>query len=385
MKIAFALFTFFPYGGLTKDLIAIARDAMQRGHQVQVFAASLRGDCPADIALTIVPVRGIGNHTRNRRFTEKLTQAVAAFAPDLIVGFNKMPGLDVYYAADSCFAEKAQQKNWLQRWSTRYRHHLQYEAAVFAVDSKTHALMISAIEMTRYQHHYATPASRLHLLPPGIRRDRVRGDDALSRRQTLRAQFGIVDNGADSGADNEALVLMVGSGFRTKGLDRALRAFAALDDAVRARTWFFIIGHDDAAEYQRQAETLGVAARVRFLGGRDDVADFLLAADVLIHPAYRENTGTVLLEAMVAGLPVLTTDACGYAHYVQEANMGIVVPSPFVQAALNQALQELLRSDSTQWQQRGSVFAQQADIYDMPAHAVSVIESVGIKSLRAMP
>lgn len=373
MKIAFALFTFFPFGGLTKDLVAMAREAMQRGHQVRVFAADRRGDCPSDIALTIVDVRGFANHTRNRRFAEKLPQAVADFAPDLIVGFNKMPELDVYYAADSCFAEKARQGSWLQRWSPRYRHHLKYEAAVFAAGLRTHALMISAAEMDLYRHHYATETQRLHLLPPGIRRDRVRGADAEQRRVALREQFLV--------SGDEALVLMVGSGFRTKGLDRALLAFAALL-ATGKKAWFFVVGHDDAGDYERQAQSLGIAQRVRFLGGRDDVAEFLLAADVLIHPAYRENTGTVLLEAMVAGLPVLTTDVCGYASYVQQAQMGIVMASPFSQAALNDALRELLSCDSRQWHQRGAMFARHADIYDMPKHAVSILESVAAESGR---
>jgi hypothetical protein len=52
---------------------------------------------------------------------------------------------------------------------------------------------------------------------------------------------------------------------------------------------------------------------------------FLLGADLLIHPAYNENTGTVLLEAVVAGLPVLTTAVCGYAHYIAPRPMPAVV------------------------------------------------------------
>ena len=66
---------------------------------------------------------------------------------------------------------------------------------------------------------------------------------------------------------------------------------------------------------------------MQFLGGRSDVPRFLLGADLLIHPAYHENTGTALLEALVAGLPVLVTDVCGYAHYIAEADAGRVLPS----------------------------------------------------------
>jgi UDP-glucose:(heptosyl)LPS alpha-1,3-glucosyltransferase len=45
----------------------------------------------------------------------------------------------------------------------------------------------------------------------------------------------------------------------------------------------------------------------------------------------------VLLEALVAGLPVLTTAVCGYAHYMVEADAGLVVPEPFEQACLDQS------------------------------------------------
>ena len=48
----------------------------------------------------------------------------------------------------------------------------------------------------------------------------------------------------------------------------------------------------------------------------------------MIHPAYNENTGTVLLEALVAGLPVLVSAVCGYAHYIAEANCGLVLDNP---------------------------------------------------------
>lgn len=67
----------------------------------------------------------------------------------------------------------------------------------------------------------------------------------------------------------------------------------------------------------------------------------------MIHPAYNENTGTVLLEALVPGLPVLVSAVCGYAHYIAEADSGLVLDEPFEQAQLNQYLAQML-SDSAQ-------------------------------------
>jgi len=173
-------------------------------------------------------------------------------------------------------------------------------------------------------------------------------------------------------------MLMVGSGFKTKGLDRALLAMKSLPEHLLSRTSFVVIGQDNPSYFYRYARSLGIARRMSILEGRDDIPDFLLGADLLLHPAYHENTGTVLLEAAVAGLPVLTTDVCGYAHYIEEAGAGIVLQSPFSQPKLNDSLAAMLDSDvkRQQWQENGLRFAATADIYSMPEKAAVLIEKI---------
>src|SRR5690606_16839832 len=97
--------------------------------------------------------------------------------------------------------------------------------------------------------------------------------------------------------------------------------------------------------------------------------------DLLIHPAYNENTGTVLLEAVVSGLPVLVSDVCGYAHYIAEANAGRVVPSPVEQGAFSRMLAEMLGDDAARARGvcSGLAFADSADLYSMPQRAADVI------------
>ena len=75
-------------------------------------------------------------------------------------------------------------------------------------------------------------------------------------------------------------------------------------------------------------------------------------------------------------MPVLVTDVCGYAHYVEEADVGKVLPSPFSQDALNAQLVEMLLADKQKWRENGPIFAQKADIYDMPVRAADVIDRV---------
>ena len=78
---------------------------------------------------------------------------------------------------------------------------------------------------------------------------------------------------------------------------------------------------------------------------------------------------------MVAGLPVLTTAVCGYAHYILDAGAGVVLPEPFAQAALNEALARMLGDDAArrQWQAGALAFAETADIYDNAEVAADII------------
>lgn len=368
MRLAFCLYKYFPYGGLQRDFLRIASACRERGHGVQVLALEWAGERPPGLDIELVAARGLGGPARYRRFTRALRDHLARAPADAVVGFNKMPGLDIYYAADPCYAHKAHtQRGMLYRLSPRFRHFLHYEAAVFAPDSPTEILMISDLQKPLFQRYHGTPEGRFHTLPPGIDPSRRAPPDAAAQRAALRAEFGL--------GPTQPLLLSIGSGFRTKGLDRTLRGLAALPPELAA-TRLFVIGQDDPATFRRLARRLGVAERVRFFSGRDDVPRFLQGADLLVHPAYSENTGTVLLEALVAGLPVLTTANCGYAHHVAAAGAGCVLPQPFRQGDFDRALAELLTADRAALRRQALAWAERADIYRLAERAAELIEQL---------
>jgi len=368
MQLAFCLYKYFPFGGLQRDFMRIALACQARGHAVRVYTLSWQGEIPAGFEVVIVPVKALTNARRYEKFTAWVARDLAARPALRVVGFNKMPGLDVYFAADPCYEEKAQTlRNPFYRLSGRYRHFAAYERAVFAPDSRTAILMISQVQQPFFEKHYATPQSRFHLLPPGIALDRRAPPDAPAIRAAFRAEFGL--------GDDDLLLLQVGSGFKTKGLDRSLQALAHLPEEVRARTRLIAIGQDEPSQFKRMAASLGLAGQVDILSGRDDIPRFLLGADLLVHPAYNENTGTVLLEALVAGLPVLCSAVCGYAHYIDEAEGGRVIPEPFAQATMDGFLQEMLvdREQRAAWQRNALAWAESADIYSNAERAADII------------
>ncbi len=366
MKLAFCLFKYFPFGGLQRDFLRIAKECVRRGHQVDVFTMAWEGEQESAISIHIIPVTGMQNHVRAKKFVRQIKPKLEGY--DIVVGFNKMPMLDIYYAADTCYQAKARQQRGIwYRLMPRYRHLIAYEKSVFGA-ANTKILLLSKAQQAEFTHFYKTQADQFELLPPGIAKDRAAPANAAEIRHSLRQKLGI--------KADEFLLLQVGSGFKTKGLDRALIAFAALPNELIHRSYFYVIGKDNSEYFLLQAKKLGISARIKFLGGRNDVADFLLAADLLLHPAYNENTGTVLLEALVAGLPVLTTDVCGYANYITEAKAGAVLPSPFQQIDFNKTLESMLLSkERADWKKNALAFAEQADIYSMPEKAVDIIES----------
>ena len=171
------------------------------------------------------------------------------------------------------------------------------------------------------------------------------------------------------------LLVFIGSDFKRKGLDRAFRALAALPAEVRRNTQLAILGQSRPGRFEALARELEVSSQVHFLGGRHDAPDWMLAADALVHPAYSETAGMVLVEALTAGLPVLVTDVCGYAFHIAKSGGGIVLTSPFDQSACNRALLELLFSESIpEWRAKGLTYAAKEDLYSCHERAADIIE-----------
>ena len=127
MIVAFCLYKYFPYGGLQRDFLRIAQNVESKGYQIRVYVKEWVGDKPASFEIIEVPVTSKTNHGQGKQFAQWTQNHLNGNPVDVVVGFNKMPGLDVYYAADVCYEEKVSTekcglKAWLYRLTSRYRH-----------------------------------------------------------------------------------------------------------------------------------------------------------------------------------------------------------------------------------------------------------------------
>ncbi|HSC67258.1 MAG TPA: glycosyltransferase, partial [Cellvibrio sp.] len=369
MKLAFAIFRYFPFGGLQRDMLAIAQAATQHGHQVTVFCSDWQGEKKSGIEVVELKGAGFFNVAGVKNFVRAFQLQFQRAQFDLLVGFNKMPGLDVYFAGDSCFACKAHgERSWWYRQAPRSRLYLAYEHAVFSPESETQILSLVASEQKQFVRFYTTPPERFHVLPPGISAAHLACKDPHAARRALCHELGL--------PPDTRIILCLGSGYKTKGVDISISVFAELTKIAAAKLALVIVGKDDPHSYRQQAAKLGVEQQVFFLGPRSPVGDLLHAADVLLHPARKELAGNVLLEAMLCGCPVVASAHCGYAHYIIEQQMGSLIPAQVSPNGIAKLVAEIFAIDTGVWRKRAELFAQTSDVFSRPEVAVKVLEKV---------
>ena len=368
MKISFLIYSYFPYGGQQRDFFRIAEQCVLRGYKIDVYALSWEGEIPENFNVIIVPIKALTNIGLYRKYTSWVTSHLRQTEPTLVVGFNKMPGLDLYFAADPCFLEKAdKERAFYYKFTPRFGHFAEYEKKVFGENQPTQIMILTEQQRLGFKKYYPDCASRMFVLPPGIDSDRKLDDTFKVKRSEFRKAFGI--------KDGQFVILQIGSGFKVKGVDRSLRAIASLPHDLKRTIKFVLVGKDSPKRILRLARNLEILDSLMIVSGSEDIPSFLAGSDLMLHPAYRESAGHVLLEATVAGLPVLTTSTCGYAYHIEKAESGLVCSESFKQEELNLKLDSMIRDlDNESWSKNGMNYGRQNDLYSLHEKATNLID-----------
>jgi len=143
-------------------------------------------------------------------------------------------------------------------------------------------------------------------------------------------------------------VLRVGMIARMNAGYKNHRGF--LQAAARLRAWLpdteFLLAGDGPLRRQleTEAESLGIAQQVRFLGDRRDIAAVLASLDVSVVPSDSESLSNVILESFAAGIPVVATRVGGNPELVSEER-GVLVPAKDAPALAN-AIHQILKDSS---------------------------------------
>jgi glycosyltransferase involved in cell wall biosynthesis len=184
------------------------------------------------------------------------------------------------------------------------------------------------------------PTPRIVSVPNGV-------DTTTFAPSSVRAALAGLSEAEGRRPDRAPVVLIVGHLSDVKGypefLEAAARVAREIPDCTFAALGGETITSGYRAQLERRAEELGIRSRVQFLGFRDDVADVIRSATVVVLPSLAEGFPLALLEAMACGKPIVATPVGGVPEAVIEGVTGKLVPvhDP---AALAGAVLDVLRS-----------------------------------------
>jgi UDP-glucose:(heptosyl)LPS alpha-1,3-glucosyltransferase len=300
-------------GGLQRDCLNISERLIERGHDVTILSTRQIGHVASSAKIRIEPARTLSNPGNEYALGKKLLAVRQDY--DCVVGFNKMAGVDIYYAGDPpYFASKT---GWWRRFSPRFIRQQKLESMIFAPGNAVQIIALSENQAALYRGFWRTEASRIHVIGPTLDPKRRRPELlAGDRRAEIRDHFDL--------PRNAVIALTIANRLKVKGLDRAVMALQPFSDIH-----WLVVGvrknGDQEGKLRALLQKSGMSDRVTLLGIQEDIPAIVAASDFLLHPARLENTGTVLLEALANGLPVLASAACGYASYVEASGAGIVV------------------------------------------------------------
>ena len=112
---------------------------------------------------------------------------------------------------------------------------------------------------------------------------------------------------------NKFTFVFVGRLVKDKNCDKLIEGFAKVK-SVNSDCRLLVLGDGpEASVLKKLAIDLGISSDVKFLGNVDNVADYLYKADLFVLPSRYESFGNVIVEAVVAGLPLLINDCDGGA------------------------------------------------------------------------
>lgn len=185
------------------------------------------------------------------------------------------------------------------------------------------------------------------LVSEGARRDLLK---FYSFDKQLEAKTVVLKNGRDfllelpkdisrmkekkfPGWQNKKIILCVARLVPNKGVDLALQALRILHAkfGLRNAALAFVSGGQDhmKPKLQNLCREWNLTHDVRFLGKRADIAELLLACDIVIQPSRLEAFGYSIIEAMAAGKPIVATNVGGIPELIENGITGLLVrPDP---------------------------------------------------------
>ncbi|HKU63224.1 MAG TPA: glycosyltransferase [Gemmatimonadales bacterium] len=316
-------------GGADQQLLSAALGLRQRGHEVRIVSLTPLGEMGARARAAGLPTESLEMRRgfADPRGLARLARLVRAWRP--VVLHSHMLHANFLARAVRLVAPVPAVVSTIHNIYEGGRlRMLGYRLTNGLVD---HMTIISQAAAERFVGEGIVPAALLEVVPNGVDTERYRLVPP-GTRERLRQSLGL-------GA--EFTWLAVGRFEAAKDYPNMLRAFARVR-AARREAVLLLVGRGSLQpETESLAAELGLEGAVRFVGTREDVPEFMTAADGYVMSSAWEGMPMVLLEAAAARLPIVATRVGGNQEVVRDGETGLLVP-PGDDEALGTAMLRLM-------------------------------------------
>lgn len=307
-------------GGLERIVLNLARTAIRAGHRVGILCIEKPGTLAAEAEALGASVRSLGKPTgRHLDYVQKAHSVLRDWKPDVIhshqIGaswylgqaarqIGHLPMLHTEHGNE--FSRAA---NWRQSLKSRL---FMFQTAKF-IDRFCCVSAEIARAVTRWR---TVPKSKVEVIANGIETEWGNG---LPSPEAVRASLGIPASARVIGT--------VGRLAEVKRQDLLIRALAVLKDRSPEVRLLLVGDGDQRTPLESLAKELNVSNRVHFAGYQSGPEQFLLAMDIFALTSRSEGFPVSLLEAWVAGLPVVCSAVGGIPDVVTHERNGLLFPS----------------------------------------------------------
>src|SRR5919106_168941 len=312
-------------GGTERDFYLTAMGLRDLGHEIHLFCSEFAIQPPDGISSHEVPVLPFGRTAALWLFALRAPRIVERFNCDVVVSFGRLMTQDVLRSgggSHKLFLQKLGQHAGLrrriwQRLSVYHRSVLAIEKRQFAPGGFARAITVSEEAKRELMAAYAVPDHKIVVLHNGVDHRRFHPTLQTTWRKAIRKEWGIP---ADA-----SLALIVGNGFRRKGLDRLLGLWGS---SKLAKVFLLTVGHDARMSGYRAWAAKQAPGRVIFAGRQANIERFYGAADLVVLPSVQEAFGNVVLERLASGLPVVVSRNVGAAEVLTGSLVKGIVERP---------------------------------------------------------
>lgn len=366
-KLFFIKKRFSPHGG-GENYMNTLISRLKNDYEITVFSSEW---APAEgVVFEKVPVSNMWSFLSAATFNENACKMVGKARSHCTISFERTTCQDIYRAGEGCHAEWLEIRSRIEPFLKRLSFTinplhillLDLEKRLFSDTG----LIIANSKMVKDNiiKHYAVPSEKISIIYNGVDLSRFSPENKVRWRGEIRKGLAI--------PEDSKVLLFVGSGFKRKGLKTFIDSLSLIRlDNVKV----LVIGKGDTGEYKAAAKRYGVHDKVIFLNPQKEIERFYAAADLFVLPTLYDPFSNATLEAMAAGIPVITTGNNGASELIEDGLEGFTMDDPLDSRVLAEKI-KLALDDTAIMGERARARAERFSIEKAAGEFAGIIKKV---------